>query len=243
MGSAGETCRNGDFRDGQTGPTQQLAGFCQARVATERPGAAARPGTGLPVQPARAHAGNPARIGARQRAGDMVFHGLHDGRHGERAGPAALPGGTRFSMHEPVADFPREVRAAMPGDRGVHHVRWRRPGGAGDAVPVRHMQPTFQEVSGVTLRQADGVFPVRRRPPFSMTPALARTAGPAGIQPCRARERTTTLTRRTRLRNRAFERLKVNPDRTVPMNMTGRNRCPRPDNDVTSGCCGIPGQV
>ncbi len=34
-------------------------------------------------------------------------------------------------------------------------------------------------------------------------------------------ERTTIVTRRTRLQNHAFELLEVNPDRTVPINMTG----------------------
>ncbi len=34
-------------------------------------------------------------------------------------------------------------------------------------------------------------------------------------------QRTTIVTRRTRLQSRAFELLKVNPDRTVPINLTG----------------------
>ena len=72
----------------------------------------------------------------------MVFHGLHGDRHGVRPVPRHsarwVAGGTHFGMHEPVADLPREVRAVMPGDRGVHHVRWRRPAGAGDAVLVGH---------------------------------------------------------------------------------------------------------
>ena len=34
-------------------------------------------------------------------------------------------------------------------------------------------------------------------------------------------ERTTIVTRRTRLQSRAFELLEVNPDRTVPISMTG----------------------
>ena len=100
-------------------------------------------------------------------------------QHSARPAPLRLPGGTRFGMHEPVADFPREVRAAMPGDRGVHHVRWRRPAGAGDAVPVRHMQRSFQEVSGVTLREGDGVFPVRRRPPVFNDAGIGEDCRPA----------------------------------------------------------------
>ncbi len=34
-------------------------------------------------------------------------------------------------------------------------------------------------------------------------------------------ERITIVTRRTRLQSRAFELLKVNPDRSVPISMTG----------------------
>ncbi len=34
-------------------------------------------------------------------------------------------------------------------------------------------------------------------------------------------ECTTIVTRRTRLQSRAFELLEVNPERTVPINMTG----------------------
>ena len=100
-------------------------------------------------------------------------------QHSARPAPLRLSGGTRFGMHEPVAGFPREVRAAMPGDRGVHHVRWRRPAGAGDAVPVRHMQRRFQEVSGVTLREGDAVFPVRRRPPVFNDAGIGEDCRPA----------------------------------------------------------------
>ena len=39
--------------------------------------------------------------------------------------------------------------------------------------------------------------------------------------PGAGRERTTIVTQRTRLQNRAFELLEVNPDRTVPINRTG----------------------
>ena len=51
-----------------------------------------------------------------------------------------VAGGTRFGMHEPVADFPREIRAVLPGDRGLHHVHWCRPASAGDAVLVGHVE-------------------------------------------------------------------------------------------------------
>lgn len=67
-------------------------------------------------------------------------------------------GGTHFGMHEPVADLPREVRAEMPGDRGVHHVRWRRPTGAGDAVLVGHVEGAVR----VALRRPERES-VRRR--------------------------------------------------------------------------------
>ena len=39
--------------------------------------------------------------------------------------------------------------------------------------------------------------------------------------PGAGRERTTIVTRRTRLQSRAFELLEVNPDRSVPINVTG----------------------
>ncbi|MCY4557941.1 MAG: hypothetical protein OXF79_16560 [Chloroflexi bacterium] len=39
--------------------------------------------------------------------------------------------------------------------------------------------------------------------------------------PGASKERTTIVTRRTRLQSRAFELLEVNPDRNVPINMTG----------------------
>ena len=39
--------------------------------------------------------------------------------------------------------------------------------------------------------------------------------------PGASKERTTIVTRRTRLQSRAFELLELNPDRTVPINMTG----------------------
>ena len=39
--------------------------------------------------------------------------------------------------------------------------------------------------------------------------------------PGAGQERTTIVTRRTRLQSRAFELLEVNPDRTVPINLTG----------------------
>ena len=38
--------------------------------------------------------------------------------------------------------------------------------------------------------------------------------------PGAGRERATVVTRRTRLQNRAFQFLEVNPDRIVPMNVT-----------------------
>ena len=63
MGSAGETCRNGNFKDGQIGPKQQPARFFQAQAAIERPGAAVQRGTELPVQLARARASTLAKIG------------------------------------------------------------------------------------------------------------------------------------------------------------------------------------
>ncbi len=44
MGRAGEARDYRSFKDGQVGPAQQFAGFFQAQVAMERPGAAARPG-------------------------------------------------------------------------------------------------------------------------------------------------------------------------------------------------------
>ncbi len=48
--------------------------------------------------------------------------------------------------------------------------------------------------------------------------------------PGAGRERATIVTRRTRLQSRAFELPEINPDRTVPMDMTGRDHGPQPDN-------------
>ncbi len=39
--------------------------------------------------------------------------------------------------------------------------------------------------------------------------------------PGAGQKRTTIVTRRIRLQSRAFELLEVNPDRTVPINLTG----------------------
>ena len=39
-------------------------------------------------------------------------------------------------------------------------------------------------------------------------------------RPGPGKERTTAVTKRTRLQNRAFQLLEVNPDRTVPINET-----------------------
>ncbi|MCY4608913.1 MAG: hypothetical protein OXD40_09990 [bacterium] len=52
--------------------------------------------------------------------------------------------------------------------------------------------------------------------------------------PGAGRERATIVTRRTRLQSRAFELPEINPDRTVPMDTTGRDHGPQPDNRVKS---------
>ena len=228
-GSPGETCRNGNFRDGQIGLAQQLAGSFQAQVTTERPGAAVQPETGLPVRQARARAGNLAMM-ATWFPTAFVAPGTACGlapQHPARQAPPRRAGGTHFGVHEPVADFPRQVRAVTHGDQGVHQVRWRRPAGAGDAVPVRPMQRAFQEEAGVALHQGDSVFPVGRRPPVfhdagsgtdcRPTRDAARNSAVPGLAP----ERTAIVTQRTRLQNRTVELPEVTPDRADPVNMTG----------------------
>ena len=136
----------------------------------------------------RAHAGNLAKIGKRQRVGDMVFHCLYSGQYGvsvravtlREAGPLRTAGGTHIGMHEPVADPPGEVRTVMLGDKGVHHVQWRCPAGAGDAVAVHDIKGTLQEEAGVPLGQGGGVLPVKRHPPVFHDAGIGEYRRPAG---------------------------------------------------------------
>ena len=83
----------------------------------------------------------------------MIFHCL-DGAQYSRVGrlisscaarPLRVAGKSDFGVHEPVADAPRQVRAMVLGDQGMHQIHWRCSAGARNAVAIDDVKTTLDQ--------------------------------------------------------------------------------------------------
>ncbi|MCY4589407.1 MAG: transposase, partial [Alphaproteobacteria bacterium] len=87
------------------------------------------------------------------------------------------------------------------------------------ATPVEKARPSPSARRKAQIRETPDGLPVHSF--RTLIDDLASVVVNVIRLPGASKERTTIVTRRTKLQSRAFELLEVNPDRTVPINMTG----------------------